>query len=186
MQISPAGLRFRTPVTLVVTLPSGGTTSATTSIALAVGTTQVPLGAQLDATSRRLSVALSSLGTGSAEPFATTAAVDGSRKRVAGSVSSQVAIVLTTFGYDDIIAVMQSLVARLSSDGSRDNAIIVGTMMDGVLRLPQANSDPRVRAAVSTWRSFLCGQQQFAVSALNTFDVASDYGGFVRRLPAMR
>jgi hypothetical protein len=182
MQISPAGLQFRTPVTLVVTLPPSGTTAATTAIALAVGTTQVPLGAQLDATSRRLRVALSSLGTGSAEPFATAAAVDGSRKHVAGSVSNQaVALILTTSSYDDIIAVMQSLVAQLSSDGSRDNAIIVGTMMDGVLRLPQANSDPRVRAAVATWRSFLCGQQQFAVSALNTFDVASDYEGFVRR-----
>jgi Putative Ig domain len=182
IQIAPAGLQFRAPVTLVVTLPSSGATAATTGIALAIGTTQVPLGAQLDATNRRLSVALSSLGTGSAEPFATAAAVDGSRKRVAASVSDQaVAIILTTFGYDDIIAAMQSLVANLSSDGSRDNARIVGTMMDGVLRLPQANADPRVRAAVATWRSVVCSQQQFAVSALNTFNVASDYEGFVRR-----
>ena len=183
MQVSPAGLRFRTPATLVVTLPSSGAAAATTSIAMAIGATLVPLGAPLDSTSRRFTMDLSALGTGTAEPFATgAAAVAGaSRKRVASLAVDAVAIVLTTFSYDDIVAVMQRLVAQLGSDGSRDNAIIVGTMMDGVLRLPQANADPRVRAAVATWRSVVCGQQQFAVSALNTFDVASDYEGFLRR-----
>jgi hypothetical protein len=183
LAIAPAGLQFRLPATLSVTLTSGVTPAAGTVIGLEVAGTRIPISAPVDVATRHLSVDLNYLGTGAAAPVASALGAASTRESPMAAVpgTNAVQIDLLNLDYEGRVALLLATVDQLKSQGTRDNAIDTELVMEGVLGDPNANTDQRVRGAVTSWKSVVCGQQQFAVSSLNSFSFASDYAGFLQR-----
>ena len=169
--LSPAGAVLLKPITLTVSLPAGPSPDPDTSL-----TIDGRVAIDADRRDHRSGVADDLGRTRRARP-----AVDGvgaahraRARRSPGSHGTPLSLTavlldLRNIGYSTRVLLLEAVVAELAAAGSNDNAVIVRTVMEAVLSDPRGLTEPRVHAVTPTWRNVVCGQQQFSLSALNTF-----------------
>jgi hypothetical protein len=187
VQVTPAGLQFRTPAQLVVTLPAGSDPS-NKLVSFGLGGVRVPIGA-VDTVTRTMTVDLPYLGVSGAAAASLAVDASGRRATIASTrlAATETALVLFVQNGDltSAVTLWHQLVATLASDGSRDNAIEVQEGFTALLRLSldqasQAVKD-QVAVDITTWRNVDCTQLTTAISALNSFDFSSDFAGYTQR-----
>jgi len=181
--LSPAGIALLKPVSLVVTLPAGPTPDPGTSLLIDTGSRRLPLGQTIDLSTRTLAVQLDALIL---ETTADVLAATSERRQALAAkpaTSSGAAFMFVLqpgFSFIERVALLELVVSDLAAQGSSDNAANVRIVMEAVLGDPRGPTEPRVHAVTPTWRSVVCGQQQFSISALNTF-TGSDIQTFEQR-----
>jgi hypothetical protein len=190
VQVTPAGLQFRTPARLVVTLPAGSDPS-NKLVTFGIAGVRVPIGA-VDTATRTIAVDLPYLGVGAAAPASLAVNASGRREAIASTrqrpadASTETALELFVQNGDltSAVTLWHQLVATLASDGSRDNAIEVQEGFTALLKLSldQAiqTAKDQVAVDITTWRNVDCTQLTTSISALNSFDFSSDFAGYTQ------
>ncbi len=158
---------LQAPVTLVVTLPPGTSVDADLTLAIDTGIGQVPADTELDLASRTLTLRLSALPSAAASRAA-PASVGRAKAQASGSVASM-KLAIIRMDYATRLTVLDLVANNLVASGSSDSATIVQLLMNAVLRDSRGAAEPRVHVAAGKWAGVVCAQQQFNVSALNTF-----------------
>jgi hypothetical protein len=179
-RLSPAGQRFIVPATLTVEMPSSVTISDRATIAFRVGDgPRVPSGATSDVGRRRITASLDALYRVSQAPAAAAARHGGRALREDEAVEGT----LVEFGYDDIVAEMAAVMALYLANGSESNAVDIEQFMFALAPFSNLTAtDQRVANLVASWKSRTCSLYQFAVNSVESFNFASDYLGFARRV----
>ena len=189
LQMSPAGLQFRIPARLVVTLPAGSDASSKL-VSFGIAGVRVPIGA-VDAT-RTMAVDLPYLGVGAAAPGSLAANASGRRETIASArpraadAATETALELFVQNGDltSAVTLWHQLVTTLASDGSRDNAVEVQEGFTALLKLSLDQASQSVKDQVSvditTWRNVDCTQLTTSINALNSFDFSSDFAGYTQ------
>lgn len=165
--IAPSDIVLQAPVTLIVTLPAGTNVDADVTLAIDTGTGQVPMDTELDLAGRTLTLHLSELPSAAASRAA-PASVGRARAQALGPVASM-RLAIVRMDYGTRLAVLNAVANNLVANGSSDNATIVQLVMNAVLRDTRGAAELRVHTAAGQWAGVVCAQQQFNVSALNTF-----------------
>lgn len=173
VSMSPAGLQFKVPATLKVTMPATADARGLV-VAFDVAGTRVPIGA-VDPVSRTMSVALPTLGIGAAEPATARiqehAGTMSARAQGLIPRSTLIQLAIQRGDLNGMLVLWHLLVDTLSHDGSRDNAILVQEGFGGVLMMNINTAGPvtknQVVADAVTWGNVVCGQLTFAVSTIN-------------------
>ncbi|HSC64700.1 MAG TPA: Ig domain-containing protein [Caldimonas sp.] len=181
--ISPAGIALLQPASLVVTLPDGPALDPDISLLIDAGAHRIPLGPPFSPSTRTLAVQLDALTLQATSGAfgATPARSQALRTRPATSTHAGLLFVLQPgFTFAERVTLLELVVSDLAAQGSNDNAALVRRVMEAVLGDPRGTAEPRVHAVTPTWRNVVCGQQQFSVSALNTF-TGSDIQTFEQR-----
>lgn len=190
VQVTPAGLQFRTPARLVVTLPAGSDPS-NKLVTFGLGGVRVPIG-PVDTATRTMAVDLPSLGAGAAAPTSLAANASGRRETIAltrqraadAATETSIELFVQSGDLTSAVTLWHQLVATLASDGSRDNAIEVQEGFTALLKLSLDQASQPVKDQVSvditTWRNVDCTQLTTAISALNSFDFSSDFAGYTQ------
>jgi hypothetical protein len=181
MQMSPAGTRFRKPVTLKMSLPDSSEAS-NKLVTFAAGSARAPLGA-FDATTRTMSVELSYLGV--ATPLAVSA---GGRTRAASARSAGVALdpAMAVFVENgdlaSALALWHRFVAVLADDTSRDNGIVVQLGFGALLTLSPDTAahsiQDQIVADMKVWRDSECQQLAFGTNSLATDSFIPHYEAY--------
>ena len=188
VQLTPAGLQFRTPARLVVTLPARSDPS-NKLVSFGIGGVRVPIGA-VDAATRTMTVDLPYLGVGGAAPASLAASgrhatIASTPPRPATATETTLDLFVQNGDLTSAVTLWHQLVATLASDGSRDNAIEVQEGFTALLKLSldqtgQAIKD-QLAVDITTWRNVDCGQLTSTINALNAFDFSSDFAGYAQR-----
>jgi hypothetical protein len=172
--ISPAGLTLLKPVTLTMVLPVGVQAVPDAGLALLTANGVVPIGGTVDAATRRVNAQLSFLpAAGSTTARALAAATPA--RLAATAVEENVRVMLrniggTAGGRSFRAQTLVILVAALQQQGSINIAMLVQMAADSLT--PGTTAENSILAAMLDWRNVVCPQQNFAVSALNTFNGA--------------
>lgn len=166
--LSAGDITLRAPVKLTVTLPAAPAPDPDTILLMNSGIRQVPVSAQVDLVTRTLTVDLPMLGS----VVSATAQTAPDRARAQASSISTISLTLL-LAHDPFrlrVNLLDLVVSDLKADGSVVNATNVQLAMASLLGRPAANTDARIRDDIGIWRDVVCAQQDFSVSALNSFN----------------
>ena len=189
-ELAPVGLEFKLPARLEITPRAATAINAETTLVFSLRGVQVPMAARVDSAARTVTVLLRRLGSGS--PVAPAAAsrvhalgvgnatVQEARRLDAAADAVQAALVLRNFL--ERASLLTQLLDRLTAQGTIDNAVDAQLGIESVLGLPQTGEVDRfARSSLAVYRTVVCGQREFSVSSLNTFQDGTDHAGFLRR-----
>ena len=165
--ITPAEVPLRAPVTLTVTLPPGTNVDPDTTLAFDTSSGQLPVSTSLDPATRTLTVRLTSLPA--ASTLATGTSSTGRAHALASGPPPFVAMAIASADYPTRLRILEVVVINVVANGSDANARIVQFVIDAVLQDSRGFAEPSVHVAARMWAGVVCAQQQFNVSALDTF-----------------
>ena len=167
--LSAGSIKLLKPVTLTVTLPAEPAPDADTILLMNSGSREVPLSAEVDPATRTMTVnlpTLNSVGPPDAASSGPRGLRAGQQHRHRFPDHPAGACTLS-----DCASNLLDLVTNdLKGDGSVANATRVQLAMASLLGLPAANGDARIRDDIAIWRNVVCAQQDFSISALNSFN----------------
>ena len=167
VRLTPVAIALRQPAILTIALAGTAPVDADLRLFLEAAGRRVPLGGRIDPATRRIVATLEFLGPSSVAPPAQLS-VGRARPALSGSESADLVIARANFA--ELLDVVAVLVNALDQAGSFDNAIAVHYGMSSILNFAEADGSARLRGLVTTWKRVVCGQQEFAVSSLNTFN----------------
>ena len=190
-ELAPVGLEFKLPARLEITPRAAMAIDAETTLVFSLRGVQVPVAARVDSAARTVTVLLRRLGSGSpVTPAAASrvhalgvgnATVHEARRLDAAADAVQAALVRRNFL--ERASLLTQLLDRLTAQGTIDNAIDAQLGIESVLGLPQTGEIDRfARSSLAVYRTVVCGQREFSVSSLNTFQDGTDHAGFLRRV----
>jgi hypothetical protein len=173
--LAPSGVTLAKAVTLSVQLPSGSSVNADTVLLLDTGHGQMPLSRSIDVATRTVSVDLASLDALAAAGGAAVAGGTATAQHVHAAATTTpppgtLVFDLAALNVAGRIGLLDQLTAALSANGSKINATNEQIAMNSLIGDPAADGNPSVRADIATWRSVVCSQQTFAISAYDSFN----------------
>ena len=175
MSMSPAGLEFRKPATLTISLPAGSDAKGLVATFDILGT-RVPVGG-FDIATRTMAVDLNTLGIGAAGPDITglaagraTALSNRARPEAGGQSNTAIQLLILGGTLDGMVQQFEQLVMSFSNNGTRDNGVLVELAFGAVLNAGINNNiqEQEIRPYVASWGNKTCGQLTFAISSVNS------------------
>ncbi len=163
-EIRPTGIVLAKPATLTVT--SNGHLPDDAALMQHVGALSAQLSGTIG-TSGQVQVLLSSLGT--APALAGVQAAGRAHALASNGSNTALSMDLQRLTLQAQVTVLNGAIDfTTGGHGSIDNALSTETAFEAVVS-SVGPSQPGLRDAALRWRTFLCDQRSFAVSALNTF-----------------
>ena len=189
-ELAPVGLEFKIPARLEITARAATAIDAETTLVFSMRGVQVPVAARVDTAARTVTVMLRRLGTGSAATSAAASRVNAlgagnatvHEARRLDAAADAVEAALAQRNFLERASLLNQLLDRLTAQGTIDNAVDAQLGIESVLGLPQTSEiDLFARRSLAVYRTVVCGQREFSVSSLNTFQDGTDHAGFLRR-----
>lgn len=177
--LAPAGLRLARPVTIAIQLPDADLL-ATSTIVFSQGELTVPVASIVSASAHTVTAVLNTLGLAPSAEVASPTERRVASIRFAAAGNGAVRNVELDQRFQDAVAALAQL-QRIGTVAAED---AMELSMLAVLDLDEAaaKADPRFPGLVTDWRTTACGQLDFAISAMESFQFASDYIGLTRVL----
>ena len=182
-ELSPAGIDFAVPAQIDIRVAGAAPVTRELTLAFERDGNRILHAATVDTAARTVSVLLSRIAPADPDAPARTAALAAGRSSEA--FQERLELILLSAAFVERVEVLEQLVQQLSVNGSRDSGINVHIGVETVMQFSEAQTEPRVRAAMATYRRVVCDQRDFARSALDTFVDGGDPVGFMRRVQDM-
>ena len=179
-RISPVGLRLAQPATLVIKVSAGAKVRATTVLVFEQDGQQIPVPGIPNLAEGTVTVSLTSLGLPAAVASGSSLRLAPPASASAGGGSVQATLMNIALGQRFNAA--DSALSRLQRVGTVPTATAMELVMQSLLAVDRAAAlaDSRFGPLFFDWTIAVCGFTDFALHALQSFGVVSDYKGLER------